>query len=194
MADLDLGERVESLLAEGLEHFGNGRADRAIVCWREVLHLDPTSIEARDYLADAGAGEKPESSPSANARPYKESLLAEAIDSIALGDLEPAFEVLELLAAQEPADLPIQGHYELARTELARVYRRELGDGATAYEIESRDRLYGLNLPTEAGYLASLVDGEATLDSILDVSAIDRFETVRTLVRLKNAGVIREKA
>jgi tetratricopeptide (TPR) repeat protein len=194
MGDLDLGDRIESLLSEGLDHYGGGRIDRAVMCWREVLRLDPNCGEARDYLADAGAEGDPQSDKPNQGRPYKDSLLDEAKQAIAAGDLEPAFELLELLAEQEPTDLPIQGHYELVRFELSRVYREQLGAGDRVYEIVDRDRLFKFNLPTEAGYLASLIDGAASLDSILDMSAIDRFETVRTLVRLRGAGVIRDQS
>ncbi|NNL87217.1 MAG: hypothetical protein HKP27_16255 [Myxococcales bacterium] len=190
MGDLDLGDRIESLLTEGLDHYGSGRVDRAVMCWREVLRLDPTCEEAHDYLADAGAEDSPAGENRNQGRPYKDSLLDEAKQAIAAGELEPAFELLELLAEQEPTDLPIQGHYELVRLELSRAYREQLGAGERVYEIVDRDRLFQFNLPTEAGYLASLIDGVATLDSILDMSAIDRFETVRTLVRLQGAGVI----
>ena len=47
-------ERVARLLAEGLEHFGQDRVERAIACWQNVLELDPAQQQARDYLESAG--------------------------------------------------------------------------------------------------------------------------------------------
>ena len=52
-------ERTARLLAEGLELFGQDRIEQAVACWREVLALDPTHREARDYLESAGASAAP---------------------------------------------------------------------------------------------------------------------------------------
>ncbi len=133
--------------------------------------------------------------PEANAPPISrealESLLTDAVTAVAKQQSEQALEILEALSQRVPTNLDVQCYYELVRTELAESFRDRLGSGKTVYDVVSRAELFDLNLPTEAGYLASLIDGEANLDAILDLSAIDRFETVRTLAKLLNAGAIR---
>jgi len=129
-------------------------------------------------------------SPPANERAMQ-SLLADAVSAVARHQSEQALEILEALGQRDPTNLDVQCYYELVRAELADVFRDRLGAGSTVYEIVSRAELFDLNLPTEAGYLASLIDGEANLDGVLGLSAIDRFETVRTLIKLLKAGAIR---
>lgn len=129
-------------------------------------------------------------SPPANERAMQ-SLLADAVSAVAKQQSEQALEILEALGQRDPTNLDVQCYYELVRAELADVFRDRLGAGSTVYEIVSRAELFDLNLPTEAGYLASLLDGEATLEGVLRLSAIDRFETVRTLTKLLKAGAIR---
>ena len=95
------------------------------------------------------------------------------------------------MGQRDPTNLDVQCYYELVRAELTDVFRDRLGAGSTVYEIVSRAELFDLNLPTEAGYLASLIGREGNLDGVLGLSAIDLFATVRTLTKLLKVGAIR---
>ena len=44
---------IARLLKRGLNHYGLGELDAAIVCWESVRALDPGNQAARDYLETA---------------------------------------------------------------------------------------------------------------------------------------------
>ena len=50
-------QRIEALLSEGLNHYGAGEVAEAVVCWEEVLRLDPEHADALDYLQTARENE-----------------------------------------------------------------------------------------------------------------------------------------
>jgi hypothetical protein len=82
--------------------------------------------------------------------------------------------------------------FELLRARLFQRYRAELGDlsqvprlvqGAAA-DLRSR------NLPPSAGFLLSMIDGRTPLGDLVSVSGMDRFEALRSLYRMKEAGIV----
>ena len=80
---------------------------------------------------------------------------------------------------------------ELLRARLFRRYGSELGDLSRIPRVvgEGGD-LQGRNLPPSAGFLLSMVDGVTPLSDLMSVSGMDRFEALRSIHRMHEAGIL----
>jgi tetratricopeptide (TPR) repeat protein len=175
-------ERTARLLAEGLELFGRDRVEQAIARWREVLALDPGHREARDYLESAGV-----TAPGAEER-------AAASRGLALAEQGKSDQALALLAGETqraPRDLDVQAALDLVRAHLYAKHRARLGAGKGKPRLKvSPAELKRFDLPPQAGFLISILDGKTPVDELLAVSGMDAFEAVRLLARLEAAGIV----
>jgi hypothetical protein len=81
---------------------------------------------------------------------------------------------------------------ELLRASLFRRYRQELGDLSQVPRILSGDAgdLLSRNLPPSAGFLLSMIDGVTPLCDLISVSGMDRFEALRAVYRMHQAGIV----
>ena len=175
-------ERTARLLAEGLELFGQDRIDQAVACWREVLALDPTHREARDYLERAGAAAPPGEERAGTA---KGLALAEQ------GEHEQALALLERATRAAPRDLEAQAALDLVRAHLYARYRKSIGSGSGRPRLKvGPDQLLRFDLPPEAGFLLSMLDGRTRIEELMTVSALDALDVLHLLARLERAGIV----
>jgi tetratricopeptide (TPR) repeat protein len=175
-------ERTARLLAEGLELFGHDRIDEAIARWREVLALDPNHREARDYLESAGA-----TVSSGDGR----ALAAQALALVEQGDAEKALAMLRAATARTPQDLETQAAFDLLRAHLFAQDHALIGGGNGRPRLKvGREKLMSFDLPPEAGFLLSMLDGRTRIEELLTVSGLDAFEALHLLVRLRGAGIV----
>jgi len=182
-----LEERIARLLAEGLELFGQDRIDSAAACWREVLALDPEHREARDYLESAGFVPP----PSGRTPDATRELLAEALAQAAAGEADEAFPLLRTAAEAAPGDLELQASLELVRAHLYVSYRERTGHGACRPRVRvAASQLLQFNLPPDAGFVLSMVDGQTRVDELITVSGMDPFDALHLLFRLERAGIV----
>jgi hypothetical protein len=179
-------QKVSSLLQEGLELYGTGDVARAFLLWNEVLAFDPGNEEALDYIRDADRRSKPrgESTEASGA-----SIVEDARRLLRAENEEAALELL----SSAPAGSSLEGEamVELLRAKLFRRYRGELGGltqvprlVADAKDIQDR------NLPPSAGFVLSMVDGVTPLSDLVSVSGMDRFEALRSIYRMHEAGIL----
>jgi len=179
-------ENVAKLLQQGLELYGTGEIPGAFMLWNEALELDPGNEEALDYIRDADRRSRPRvdrgDAPSA-------SIVGDA-RRLAQGENEEA--ALELLAsAPNSGTLECESMIELLRAKLFRKYQNALGDLEQIPRVkEDAAELQGRNLPPSAGFLLSMVDGLTSLSDLVTVSGTDRFEALRSLHRMSEAGIL----
>ena len=179
-------ENVAKLLQQGLELYGTGEVARAFMLWNEVLELDPGNEEALDYIRDADRRSRPRAdqgeTPTA-------SILGD-VRRLAQGENEEA--ALELLtSAPDSGSLECEGMIELLRAKLFRKYQEALGDLEQVPRVQGDGAdLQGRNLPPSAGFLLSMVDGMTSLSDLVTVSGMDRFEAIRSLHRMNEAGIL----
>jgi hypothetical protein len=179
--------KIAGMLQQGLEFYGAGDFSRAFLIWGEVLELDPSNEEALDYLRDADRRSKPRGGGSDRGR---RSLVDEARSLLRSEDAEAALELL--MSVNITGRLDCQAMVELLRATLFAQYQAELSDLARiprlveGSESEFRNR----NLPASAGFLLSMIDGETRLGDLVSVSAMDPFETMRSLSRMFKAGIL----
>jgi len=174
-------ERTARLLTEGLELFGQDRIEQAVACWREVLALDPTHREARDYLESAGVS---------LAAGDERSVVAQALACADSGDTAQALALLSSATARAPHDLDAQAALDLLRAHLYATYRAKLGGGGRPRLKVAPDQLLRFDLPPQAGFLLSMLDGRTRIEELMTVSGLDGFEVLHLLSRLETAGIV----
>ena len=179
--------KVSSLLQQGLELYGTGDVARAFLLWSEALQLDPNNEEALDYMRDADRRVK------ARGESLEVSTASLVEDSRRLLRSDDAEAALELLAnAPATGSLECEAMIELLRANLFQHYRAELGDlsqvprvvGSEGGELRSR------NLPANVGFLLSMIDGMTPISDLVCVSGMDRFEALRSVCQMHQAGIV----
>ena len=187
-------EEVERLLTKGLDHYGVGEISEAIEAWEAVLALDVGNERATDYIQNAdrrkGRARAEKIAPAGSFH----DLVAEGQQLVSGDDLEGALELFSRAEGADLAALELGAAVDLVRSRLLREYRDEIG-GRKAVptlcaDVESLKRI---NLPPDAGFMLSLVDGATNNEDLVSLSGMDRFEAVRILRSLLAAGVLEER-
>ncbi|MGH0034396.1 MAG: hypothetical protein ACQGVK_05165 [Myxococcota bacterium] len=184
-------QRIARLLEKGLELYGDGDIAKAILTWEEVLVLDPANADARDYIktADRRARPRPQKDPGSS--PAVRAIASEARQLMAGEHMDSALELLASAAEGMPAGLEIQALLDLVRARLVARYRGSIGDtGAVPTCSPSAGDLRNYNLPSEAGFLLSMVDGSTSVADLISLSGMDDFEALRLLHGLREAGIV----
>lgn len=179
-------QKMSRLLQQGLELYGTGDVAQAFLRWNEVLELDPGNEEALDYMRDADRRSKPRGVTSTSSG---SSLVEEARRLVSTQNEESALELLT--SVQSSGFLEAEAMIELLRASLFSRYRSELGDlNQIPRLIGDPTKMQGRNLPPSAGFLLSMVDGLTPISDLVSVSGMDRFEAVRSICRMHEAGIL----
>ena len=188
-------QTISRLMAEGLEHYGQDRVDEAAKCWRAVLRLQPDHEEARDYLVSAGLdpNEEPAGEAGEDGRPDR--LLLEVVELSRCGQSEQALELLESLQQGRSDDLRLQAYMELIRAHVFESHLASLDGGKQVPVIRlGPDELMRFNLPANAGFVLSTIDGFTSVNDVVALSGMDAFEVVHAIKRLLDAGILESNA
>ena len=107
------------------------------------------------------------------------------------GDAETAFSLLEVATQQDPDRIELHGYIEMIRSQLVKQYRKQLATAESTVRTKlDWDQLMKFNLPPEAGFLLSLIEGTIPTAQLLSVSGFDEFRTLRVLSQLVEAGIV----
>ena len=119
-----------------------------------------------------------------------EILLQDAQEAVESEDLEGALELLRAAAAQDPDRIELEGFVDGVRSRLLKQYREEVGDvQGVPSVIADKAVIMNINLPAQAGFLLSLVDGKTTIREIVSISGMDAFDAFRILKCLLEAKI-----
>lgn len=187
-------KEVERLLTEGLDHYGVGEISQAIEAWESVLSLDRGNERASDYIQNADRRKRrPNVDGSAPAGCFHD-LVTEGQQLVSQKDLEGGLELFCRAEGADLAALELGSTVDLVRSRLLREYRDEIGGReavpSVCADVESLKRI---NLPADAGFMLSLVDGATNNEDLVSLSGMDRFEAVRILRSLLAAGVLEKR-
>ena len=184
------GNKISSLLQQGLELYGTGDVARAFLVWSEALELDPGNEEALDYMRDADRRAMPRGRDAAL---EASRIVEDTRRLLRSADEEAALELL----VNSPADgtLEREAMIELLRASVFKRYRAELGDLSQVPRVvaEEAGDLRSRNLPPSAGFLLSMIDGSTPLCDLVSVAGMDRFEALRSVYRMHKAGIVEWK-
>ncbi|MCP4039710.1 MAG: hypothetical protein GY733_22390, partial [bacterium] len=189
----DRSEEIAALLQEGLDAYGEDEVGRAIDAWRKVLAIDPDQTEALEFIqtADRRSVPREEHVPTSRADRAQDDVVAEARRRISLGEFEQALDLLTSGSEGRPFSLELEATIELVRSALFMQYRLSIGDlGSIPVLVSDASEITKFNLPSNAGFLLSLLDGTTDLESLVTVSGMDTFEALRTTKNLIDVGIV----
>ena len=179
--------KVSSLLQQGLELYGTNDLAGAFLIWGEVLELDPGNEKALDYIRDADRRVKSRG----GAAGVDRSLLMD--ETRRLMRAESAEAALELLmSAGTQGEFECEAMVELLRALLFERYQVELGDLSKVPRLAegAQNDLRSYNLAPSAGFLISMIDGTTPLGDLVSVSGLGRFDAMRSLHGMFEAGIL----
>jgi len=184
---------IEQLLAQGLDYYGLDEVGNAILTWERVLALDPENAEAQDYIKTADRRSKPRPKKAAATRaPNARAVLEDVRNVLRAGQVREAYEMLAAVEATEgPVDLAWEATLDLARSRRYAEVRERVGSLANVPRLAASDAdLKTFNLPPNAGFLISMVDGATPLADLISVSGMDAFDVLHTLEGLMATGLL----
>ncbi|MBW2229731.1 MAG: hypothetical protein JRH17_05055 [Deltaproteobacteria bacterium] len=184
-------DRIQRLLSEGLDLYGLGEVSAAIVTWEKVLELDPSSSEALDYIRTADRRQHPRPPRKANMAGAVAAVLQEAQALLRQEDFGAALDVLRSASGPGFGGIEFEATLDLTRSRLYACYTEQVGDLSRIPHVESSPgSLKQFNLPSDAGFMLSMVDGTTSVADLISVSGMDAFEALHTLSSLMEAGIV----
>ena len=183
--------RAEDLTREGLEHYGRGDTSAAILAWRQALACDPANATAGDYLQTADRRRTAREGEASSAERVAWELAREARALMQVGSFGGALNLLRAALEANPGQLELEASLELARAHLLGRYRERVGS-LERIPVVSTDAkaLTAYNLPADAGFLISLMDGSTCLADLISVSGMDGFDALHVMHGLLEAELV----
>jgi len=140
-------------------------------------------------VTNVGGGEGAQASAQRDASVA--ALLHDAQDLFRAENYEEALELYQAAASLDPARVELEGYVDLLRSRLVKIYRERIGDCRQVPRLlVPLDRITDVNLPADAGFVLSLIDGRTSFDELLSVSGMGPFEALRTFASLLAAGIV----
>jgi hypothetical protein len=184
-------EEIQRLLREGLDHYGVDEVSEAMVAWNKVLELDPGNVEALDYIRTADRRRHPRPPKKGGAAVARATAMQEARVLLDRGDVAPAFDLLAGAPSPDAGGIEYQAVFDLARCRLYETYCERVGDlGRVPRVCGEAGALTRYNLPSDAGFVLSMVDGETSLADLISLSGMDAFDALHTVNGLLDAGLV----
>ena len=188
-------QKIARLMAEGLDHYGQDAIEAAVACWRAVLGLDPRHEVARDYLEVAGYSAA-NAAPSGNAaKDVSAAFLREALALVEGGSDGEALDLLENATRDSPGLLDAQAALELVRASLYQRHRTRTHGGSGVLRVKlGPQEILRFNLPPNAGFVLSMIDGHTSADELVALTSMDPFDALHTIGKLMDAGIVEVRA
>ena len=116
--------------------------------------------------------------------------MQDAREAIESRDLEGALELLRAAATRDPDRIELEGFVDGVRSQLLKQYRDQVGDlQGVPTVVADKTAVMRFNLPADAGFMLSLVDGKTTVQEIVSISGMDAFDAFRILKGLLEAKI-----
>lgn len=179
-------EKILHIFEAGLDSFAQGDFVQAQKYWKEILEIDPDNELALEYIHAIE-----EEIPFEDKRVVYKELLDEAIRLIGKNQLEPAYELLQMVLNDDPDNEKAQKFLDTTRGLLLKDYLAEIGD--TSYIInlkKSMEDIMKINLTKESAYILSMVDGNLSIEDILTLTGMDKFIFMRNLAMLLRNDIV----
>lgn len=156
--------------------------------WSEAPAPPPASISSKPPAAGDALGLVDRGRPPSGPVDFGD----EMAERYALGDFTGALRVAELLLGKLPDDPEARRIAQASRERLEEIYSSRLAPlGRVPIVAVPDTEIRWLGLDHRAGFLLSRLDGTNSIEEILDISGMAKLETLKTLVDLLEAGVIR---
>ncbi len=117
--------------------------------------------------------------------------VAEMRERFSLGDYSGALELAELVLADDSKNLDAAECSENCRTVLENMYSARLGPpGGIPFVVVPNAHMRWLSMDHRAGFVLSLIDGQSTLETILDLCGMARLDALHILHDLVEQKVV----
>jgi hypothetical protein len=147
--------------------------------------ISPTSIEAA-VLGAIGASAAPEITERTIEDP-----VSEMRERFSLGDYTGALEMSELILAEEPGNVQAAECGANCRSVLENMYTARLGPlDRIPMVVVPRAQMRWLSMDHRAGFILSLIDGQSSVEMILDVSGMPKLDALRILQELVQQKIV----
>lgn len=194
MGDSD-DERKDRLLREGLDLYGMDEVSSAIMAWEQVLEIDPSNQEAIDYIRTADRRTTPRPPKKDKLAAAESAVLRETHQLMRAGDFAAALDLLRSASGPGFSSIQFEATIDLLRSRLFQIHRDRIGDLASTPKVVSDgESLTKFNLPTDAGFLLSMVDGMTTVEDLISVAGMDAFEALHMLCAMLDVGIVEMRA
>jgi hypothetical protein len=149
-----------------------------------VDQFDPLDSLPAGPMSGLEAPEPPSSKPRAGPKEMQECY--------AVGDFSRALSIAEEILARSPDDVLARRCAQNCRDVLTQMFAARIGplDQIISVVI-SPEEVQWLALDHRAGFLLSLVDGQSTVDEILDISGMTRLDALKIIFDLTERQVVR---
>ncbi len=194
LASDPLASRVEPERPGGVERSALGLVTQRARASRRPPSLASTPI--RPLVAPSTGVDPLEGSEGGGPRLGRApSRLTDMRDRFAVGDYSGALAAAEGVLEGAPAHPAAQHVASECRATLSHMYTARLGSLTQRPVLAvPPDQVRWLSLDHRAGFLLSLMDGQLSLEEILDVSAMSPIDALRILASLVEQGVIALRA
>ncbi len=152
---------------------------------------EPAPTPEEDALeADLGFSSRPPA-PESTRRKAEAPEVVEMKDRYATGDFSGALVVAEGILDADPSHEEARRCQTRCTDVLSQMYLARLGSLTQVVRVAlSSDQVRWLSLDHRAGFLLSLVDGQSSIETLLDISGMARLEALRILFGLLDQRVI----
>jgi hypothetical protein len=118
-------------------------------------------------------------------------LAGEMLDRYALGDFSGALLAAEIVLGKEPGHVEARKCAQSCRERLSHLHLSRLGGGDRVPRVAVQgSEVRWLGLDHRAGFLLSRIDGNSTIEELVDLSGMPRHEALKLLVELLEAGAL----
>jgi hypothetical protein len=184
-------DEIARLLAEGLDHYAEDSIGKAIQTWRQVLQLDSGNAEALDYIQSADRRDQRRLPLEEQMSDTHRHIVHAASGLIERGDWEGALDLLRSPGEASTTVLEYEATVEIVRSQLLRRYGERVGSLESVPRLKSASvDITAYNLPTDAGFVLSLIDGTTPLADLISLSGMDDFEALRIVGNLLDADIV----
>jgi hypothetical protein len=119
------------------------------------------------------------------------ALMTGAKELFELGDFSGSLELVEKVLRRNPQHEGALAYLKRNEATLLRMYESKIGDMSRIPKpLVPPDEVIWMNMHHRAGFILSQVDGTLSYDDLLEISGMDRFDTVRIVADLVTAGII----
>jgi hypothetical protein len=156
--------------------------------------LDPHNTEALDYIQTADRRDQRRLPLEEQMSDAARHVVHTVNDLAERGDWEAALDLLRSPVDAERTALEYEATVELVRSNLLRSYSHRVGDLSGVLVQKGGGDLTGFNLPPDAGFVISLIDGTTSIADLISLSGMDAFEALRIVGHLLDADIVEMKA
>lgn len=148
-----------------------------------VQAMPPAAASVQPHV---GRGPAPAPVPPARAG------VRELEECYAVGDYTRALQIAEQMLARSPDDMAARRYAQNCRDVLTQMFAARIGPLDQIITVTvSPQEVQWLALDHRAGFLLSLVDGQSTVDEILDISGMTRLDALKILNDLAEQQVVK---